>query len=883
MPAYNGIWSVVSAQPVPSDLAALARKLVGGMLETRGITQRQWNLPDGGSIHARIVNGIPKVTIVQGEKTTEPSFERTALWAPRGFVVTPASSVAAHGVGLPVVQQGTNPYATVNLDPGIDFARWTSGGFHGQVLLTTDTNAGYASSLAQAVPMYYSTRGPAVALGPSYDTRPTSKEWRAFRPSYTDFTSHYDADPKGARRTLFAAVNTYRGDHAVAKAYLMPRGFYRPAEVLSYLMTANGKSQASYPKGYKTATERLQKDGSWSTVAAAELSTTGGTAAGAVTTWQAAHSADLQLDTPTAPTFADIGFSAGNWTAVIEPRDQWIAVGRRTFQSIDSELPPISWDGPPALNLGWTTFPITFHDRSIYAPPPLAVDGKFWLSYYNSTHGSRPAIGPNVYCRGRVLGVAPTDGFVLGAGIITMAKADRLMILAYHPLENAALDQATQGVMAVVHVWYADMPNPGDVLRLHAQQPVTEWKDGGMITLPGIKYESFWEFAPDGSKAVCLRDAVSVGEILDYFGSAFPGGNAYGWYSGAFKGVLCEITVSLQPNFALRTTALATKSFLARGTADQFNFRPSLYPSNPPEAPHDAWAAEDQLVPLAAGYVNGTVRVAYHGFSSLLENATDPRITPPALGGDGKYWYAAFGSAALVYPSQSDSAAVMAKGVLSYSDGYAWPAAPVPLIADIAQEIVIADLDTVAAKLVSYTLSSGLYTYTYAANPAYMTNVLNTMTAVRRVRVYQRAQLIHESAYPHPYGVVWATDRIFLPEVDGGGAFTASPLDPTHPFNPDTDSWAIFPPAPDLTLQPVFARRGAERIFGYQIGLATPITTLAFGALANPTMTDYAAAYRINLTQTITAENRPVIGGWYTTTFVAPDTGGEWLAEAMAC
>jgi hypothetical protein len=132
--------------------------------------------------------------------------------------------------------------------------------------------------------------------------------------------------------------------------------------------------------------------------------------------------------------------------------------------------------------------------------------------------------------------------------------------------------------------------------------------------------------------------------------------------------------------------------------------------------------------------------------------------------------------------------------------------------------------------------------------------------------------------------VVWATDRIFLPDVDGFGAFTASTLDPTHPFNPDTDSWAIFPAAPDLTLQPVFARRGTEHIVGYQIGLATPLQTLAFGALTNPTMTDYAAAYKINLTQTITAENRWVIGGWFTTTLASPpDVGGDWLSEALTC
>ncbi len=890
----------------PGELITFARKCMGELLEAAAplnlqVTKRRHDLPDGSAVEVSFDGTTPIATLYPptGEALT-PQQAPMHLWSPRGFVLTPASSAYPRGAGLPVIPSGTDPYATENLDPGLDMTRWTAGGMHGQVLWSQDENAGYAPLMVQGVPVFYGKRGPTVGLSESYDSRavPVPAIWRAFRPSYMDFQPHYDSDPRDARRTLFEAVNAYRVGSAVAAAYLMPRGFYRPAEVLSYLMTANGLTSSSYPVGYQTKAERLAKDGPWSDTDAAELVANGGTPTDVLAAWVAAHSADVQLQADQTPTFADVGFSAGFWSLVTQPREDWIRAGRRSFESIDTQLPPISWDGPPALNLGWTTFPISFHDRNIWSPPPLVVSGKFYLSYYHATYGHRPAIGPHVYCRGRVLGTLPSSGFVLGAGLMTLGGSDRLLVIAYHVSENTGLDEATQGVMAVVHIWYADFPRGGG-LRLHAEAPVTDafdpmvppvraglvqWQDGGTKTLPGIKYESFWEFAPDGSKALCLRDQVTVDEILAYFASAYPGGNGYGWYSGAFKGVLCELAISAVAAFTLTTTALTTKSFLARGLSDQFNYLPHLYPSNPPEAPADAWAAEDQLVPLAAGYVNGLPRIAYHGFASLLENATDPRITPPALGGDGKFWYAAFGNAALVYPSQSDSAVVMAKGVLSGSDAYAWPAAPAPLIADIAQQAVIADLDTTGAKLVSYTLSGGLYTYTYAANSAYPTDVLNTTVNVRRVRVYRMGQMLHEAAYPHPYGVVWGTDRIFLPDVDGFGAFTASTLDPTHPFDPDTDSWAIFPAAPDLTLQPVFARRGAEHLVGYQIGLATPLQTLAFGALANPTMTDYAAAYRINLTQTIIATGRPVIGGWFTTTLLSPPyTGGMWLAEALTC
>jgi len=462
MPAYFGPWRVVSAQPVPPEVLGQARKLVGGMLHVGGIPKRQWQLEDGTTIHALIVNGVPKVTITQPGGAANPQLTTAELWLPRGFVVTPASSAAPRGAGLPVVQKDDDAYAVDNLEPGLDMARWTSGGPHGQVLLSLDEDAGYPPKFVQATPVHYSPDGPSAALPADYDSRPAPRRatWQAYRPRYTDFVSHYGVDPTEARRTMFDAVNAYRSDNAVAKAYLMPRGFYRPAEVLSYLMTVGGLAEGGYPQGYQTTAERLAKDGPWSEHAAAELVAVGGTPAQVIEAWQGGHAADVLLHPADhTPVFADVGYSAGNWVLTTEPRADWIMAGRRSFQSSDAQLPPISWDGPPSLNLGWTTFPITFHDRSIWSPPPLVVDGKFWLSYANSTYGSRPAIGPNVYCRGRVLGTVPSGGFVLGVGVAVVEESDdqpavdRLMAIAYHPDENATLDMATQGMMAVAHVW----------------------------------------------------------------------------------------------------------------------------------------------------------------------------------------------------------------------------------------------------------------------------------------------------------------------------------------------------------------------------------------------------------------------------------------------
>ena len=941
MPAYFGPWRVISDQPVSPQQLALARKLVGGMLETGGIPSRRWDLPDGSTIRALIVNGQPKVTITSPGGAVNPEAVRADLWAPRGFLVVPAASFAPRGAGLPVVQQGSDPYASTNLDPGLDMARWTPGGPHGQVLLTLDADAGYPDPSAIAAPVHYSVLGPNPYLAETFDQRAMGTTWTAFRPSYVDFTPHETTDNIGARRAVFAEVNAFRSSHSIDAAYLMPRGFYRPAEVLSAFITANGIAQQSYPSGYQTTDERLLKDGQWSEVSPAyqELVATGMTMAGGVTGWESNQSAALLLDpADKAPVFADVGCNAGNLALTLQVREHWIRAGRRVFQSSDAALPPISWDGPPSLNLGWMTLPIVYANESIAVPTaPLVTNGKWWCSYYTATNESRPAIGPNIYCRGRVLGVLPNVGQVLGAGIVVnndpdpTKSVDRLLVIGYHPSENTALDVTTQGLMAVAHVWYADFPHSAS-LRLHADHVVSDvqvapgtanpppmpWMDGGTVVLPGIKYESFWEFAPDGLHALCLRDAADLGTINYALqnplisGTFVPTRVANVW-SGAFAGVLCELACSGAPPFALQLTNLATPAYAPLGNNGINNVRASLYPANPTGVPADCWASENPLQALAAGYKNGRPQVAYYGSALLMLNRTDPRLPSPdpATIPDNFFYsgagrgYIVFGDASITFPSDANDYVIVGDGAFGYDEGFANPAAP-PMIVDIATSAAVADAQTAPQYITSFTPDATWPTYYYtiatAAVSDYQAEVLNTSKASRRVRIFQHGGMLNESSYPHNYGIPWSMygfrlvrapdGTYYSPSYYGSGGYPptadTSPVDPSYVLTYDspkaiysTASTHVFPAVPAQTLQPFFASRFGEQMVGYQVGLASPCTDLWFKGMTNPVLQDRAAAFAGDILQTISADQRPVLGGWYRTSFAMPDVGGFWLAEAL--
>lgn len=923
--AFFGTWNLRSDPPATAIQIAEARKFVGQLQEYAsynqlGVVSNQKNMPDGTVITVLITDGMPIVNIQGPGLPLVPALPpTTALWVPRGFVVIPASFAASRGVGVPIQPIGNAPYTKANLDPGVDFDRWTPGGYFGQVLLSRDTDAGYSQDIkAQAVPMYYGVRGPSSNEPAGYDYRTDPGKWGAYRVRFSDFIQHYAADPTGARRGLFAAVNTYRINNSAAPAYLWPVGFYRPAEALSYLIASNGIDQTQFPPGYQTTDERLLKDGQWAYVpnAYGELvSTTGGTSAQIVDGWAQAHSAILLLaPTNKAPVFADVGVEASASTLVTQAREQWIMAGRRAFHSQDYQLPPISWDAPPSLNLGWLTFPIVHAYENIYTPVSVVDDkGAFYQKYYTSDHGSQPGIGPYVYCRGRQLGAMPNGGLVLGAGIVPLALVDRLVVIAYHPSENTGLAPATQGLMAACHVWYHDFPSGVD-LRLHAEAPITEWQDGGKKTLPGMKYDSFWSFHPSGMKAVCLRDEADIGVLS----AALQQPNVSGFFlgklvasswSGAFAGVVCEMTQILTtiPTFNVASSPVGSLPYAQLGDPLIGKFTSTVFPPRVDGIPTDAWGYEEQLVPHAAGYVNGAIQLSYTEASHVLLNRTDPRAGAGVVLDDlTSLNLVAFGPPGIKYASEATSVVIVAKGPLGNdTDKHASPAGPAPSFVDLPSQTFALDLTTAAQSITSFTVNpddARYYDVTAVNVPGATTEFMNSTLPQRRVRMFQRGLQLNESTFAHPYGVPWAYYQMALLRQVGGLTYTApmvngnsdpqncdpSPVDPAYVLRFDLPkniylqaSTHIFVSVIDQTMQAFYATRFEEEITGYQIGLCAPTSTMNFKGMKNPVLQDRAAAFASNVFDVIPELGRTVTGGWYKVTFNAPAFGAGWLAQAV--
>lgn len=881
MPAYFGPWRVLSDDPVSPQQLALARKLVGGMLEVGGIPSRRWDLPDGSVIQALIVNGIPKVTVTQPKSASVSTDTLFDLWAPRGFLLYPCYASAPKGVGLPVVKQGTDPYAKANLDPGLDIARWTPGGPHGQVLLTKDVDAGYpADPIAQPVPIAFGTQGPSVAEASTYDSRKMGATWLAFRPRYSDFVQHYANDPAAPRRATFAAINAYRVKNNMPATFLWPAGFYRPAEVLAYVLDANGLNQSAFPIGYQTTAERLTKDGDWGIVPGTYAEqTTGGDPIRAFT--GPTGIALTQGYYPAWPVFADVGFSNGQWALSIEDRSQWIAAGRKSFQSSDAGLPPISWDGYPSVNLGYATFPyfLNTSNSAVYALTTPIVATSYYASFMQSNIVQRQALGSRIYCRGRAIAELPNGGLVLGAGVIVNQAADRLIVIAHQPSDNVGLVPATQGYMRYAHVWYYDFPS-GKSLRLHSDVFVSsQWVDGGVFDVGGTKYDSFWAFEPDGGRAVCLRDNATLNDLLldaERAGltSPAPAGAVQRfypyvmYYAGALKGAVVEMRTTGDTS-SLTTTVLPA------------NIAAADKPGAISALPHyvnwlnaGSGISLPAMTPIAAEYVNGSVQVAYVAQAVLatLAGYDDVETSADIIAHNQiTFSYVGIGGMTAVYAT--DLPAVTLFSADNVTPECDFSAVRGPQLVDMAAGAFV-----VSGWYPRWTFDTALYDVATsylehfvptAQSPAC---VLNTSTAVHRVRVIQNGGIVNESAYAHASPYMWGykdlADRV-----------------PTHPLPPPGPPGLAFA---DFTLsdvvQPFFASRFGETIFGYQVAANSMLRSYYdFGAKCAPDSVDYAAAQNAGISVTPTTDSFKPMGGWYQSSFSIPGTGAGWYSEALVC
>lgn len=568
MSAYFGTWRVIAAQAVTPDQLAIARKLVGAMLEQDVMAHRQV-LADGTEIRVLIVDGMPKVVITSRASAQEQAAEATDLWVPRGFVVYPAWQGAPGGVGLPIVANGAyGPYDPPNLAPGLDVSLWTPGGPCGEVLLSQDTDAGYPTNQAAlTVPLLFDpVKGPVFrwAGDGMYDARDVESAWKAYRMELDAPRAHYADEDVGSMNGMLEAVNAYRVANSMVALTLTPRGYYHAGAVMVSIMQAAGSTDATnaaYPANYGTPDDRLTKDGFSATLmgtgiasfnrgdnpTAFELRALGGTAASTLDAWKAVPAANntLLADVGRAA-FTDVGYRGGYWAVDVVSRTRWIEAGNCIWQGSDTGLPVLSWHGFASVNLAWETYPAQY-DVSHYTTAPLVpqlaftdANGDCWLNYPRSAAPAvadvEPGMSRHIYARGRAIALAPRGGLVWGASVVRNGNVDRLIALVHHP-EDQPADYTTNGWTRYLRVWWCDIPRR-DALRADPQLTICGedasdpwgWKGGEQLDMGhmpppsygtsfppvdamSLKYASQWRFSSDGTRAVCMRD---YGGYTDY-------------------------------------------------------------------------------------------------------------------------------------------------------------------------------------------------------------------------------------------------------------------------------------------------------------------------------------------------------------------------------
>lgn len=823
----------------PPALLLYARKLLGAVLDHAkatglSVASRHVILPDGSEITAAWDGTTPTVTIVPAPGAAVPPVDYpTDLWVPRGFVVYPAWSDAPGGVGLPILPDSSaGPYTATNLDPGVDRARWTAGGPCGEVLISPDKNAGYRSipNVLTTPLLFHPTRGPVFHWGgkDAYDARATSA-WKTYRIALEAPYAVFPDESAANATAMFEAVNVARSDAGHGALLLPPRGYCHAAQVMCSIMQTAGSTDAessSYPPTYTTTADRLTKDGFSATLmntaftsfnrgdnpTAYELRHLGGSLTEALAAWQADTDAAsaLALDTGTAG-FLDVGFRGGYWAANVIQRTRWIGAGNAAWQSTDPALPPLSWHSFASVNLAWETYPAQF-DADHYDTAPLATtrtfttpDGDCWLNYprVSAPHAYdvEPALSRYIYSRGRAIALAPRGGLVWCACATPIANADRLIALVHHPEDQPA--DSMQGYTRYLRVWWADIPRRAH-LRLAPQEticgedaddpwgwrggqlidlgsapaPSTGWAATGAVT--SLKYASCWRAAPDGLRAICLRD---YGSYLDY-GTLrdFP---RQGW-SAALNPRAVELQFTLTPTTV--TTSVQWHDYTAGLTA-----APRACEGNRPPDTTTVWdIGWDELgaTPIAVDYTAaGAVRYAFSAQAASHQPVPYNPDTGTGFVAYATYMYVGTGDATTTYATDMAQRVVHGARFKSpESNAYFELAA----VLDVREGAFALKLTRPRYSLDPTTSLTSVMQETLPCQ-------VFSGAPVNGVRLCHDGSILAEDWYSAPDGAIWSTN------------------DPCLTSLADVNSVNVYlPQAVSANIQGHFATRFGERVMGYQ-------------------------------------------------------------------
>lgn len=837
MSAYFGPWRLVCPQPVTPAVMALARKLVGGMLDVGGIPTRTWKLDDGTVITALIVNGLPNVHVSLPPPVTELPVPFTSLWIPRGFVVYPAWADAPMGVGLPIVQQGSDPYASTNLSPGLTTTRWTAGGPCGEVLLSPDDQAGYPLETVFPTPLLAdATAGPQFRwTGPvNVDARIPSSTWAGYRLELAPFSAHFSGENIATQQALFEAVNNVRHTAGQTQALLRFRGFARVAEMAASIFDAAGKddeTSTTYPVTFQSSADRLTKEGyaiDWTDAnlssftradmfAMYEFRASGLTPTAAVQAWQQQSGSMLTANLGSSVQ-ADVGYRNGFSVLALTARDRWLEAGNANWQSPDTTLPPISWHSFASVNLAWETFPAAYDASTPSMPldplfPFTGSTGDCWLFYPRSTTVEPcyydGAMGRHIYSRGRSIALAPEGGLVWAAGVIANGRKDRLVALVHHSADQPS-DTRVEGCTRYLRVWWADIPRRDSGQRLAPQLTICgtgasddwSWRGGTLIdlgsmpaptggsvastaTANSLKYASCWRFSPDGTHAVCLRD---YGAAADYTGIVE---NA-DWTVGSRMARAVELV------FAIDADNLSVSTVFHDYTAGLKAPPRPLGSSNVPDCPDRVSAGNTLLeygaLPLAVDY-NAAGKLVYAYQASIGPDVVPVYAHNSFRGYSLDYVYTGTGDASVQYASDLGSRVLIGATVATPGVQQA-PGVIAVLDVNAAAFVAPVAVSAYATDPASWPNPNGGQA-TFDKNPNYLCPTF-TAAAVAGVQLSQGGAVVSIDWYANPDGEL---NTPFFPCVEAGAP---------------TGAISYLPLAVSANLQGHFARRLEQTLYGYQ-------------------------------------------------------------------
>lgn len=521
-----------------------AQRLLGIVVERArktgiAVYKLEREFDDGTVIRASYHAGIPQLEVIPAQKQTTQLSNQVELWIPQGFIIEPANRDAPIGWGLPLIEDSDKS----KLDGGPLPDRWTVGGPDQQVLLTQIQNAGYPRDAAVTLPMYYDDF---QRQGKPIKQHKPGIRWSAFRTSFRQFGAGF--------YPILAEINARRDtDNPLVPCF---RGLANLANYFRDLVVNFGTDLSTYPRGSNAGYKQAQKDGTaepadTATPRAGFAAVDGSTAitiSDLVDSMESALPALTNSTFKLGATFSLTGSSRLYFTVVDETR-QWVRCGNLDWSSsINPEIPTLSWTGPRGRS-------IPPRELACGKVQSLAGDRPFWLDDTETDFQDRKykLFDRMIYARGRILGVLPNSGYVLGAGVQKIGTVYRLIAIGWHRAEQFYDNTSTGKVFQFdstsdIHVWYADLPtrqklvcNPDEIIDGVYDEVMNPrgWQDMGRHRLwdldglvthgPGVYIDASqdtgiyatdqertstkvywqpWFFNASGNEAVCLRGSV---------------------------------------------------------------------------------------------------------------------------------------------------------------------------------------------------------------------------------------------------------------------------------------------------------------------------------------------------------------------------------------